>query len=61
LHLHRLELDVFSFNTRAEKAYIKAGFKREGVLRDAIKDGDTYADDILMSILEDEWKELKSK
>lgn len=61
LHLHRLELDVFSFNTRAEKAYIKAGFKREGVLRDAIKDGDTYADNILMSILEDEWKELKSK
>lgn len=61
LHLHRLELDVFSYNTRAEKAYIKAGFKREGVLRDAIKDGDTYADDILMSILEDEWKELKSK
>lgn len=56
LHLHRLELDVFSFNPRAEKAYLKAGFKREGVLRDAVKDGDTYADDILMAILEDEWK-----
>ncbi len=59
LHLHRLELDVFSFNPRAEKAYLKAGFKREGVLRDAVKDGDTYADDILMAILEDEWKALK--
>ncbi len=56
LHLHRLELDVFSFNPRAEKAYLKAGFKREGVPRDAVKDGDTYADDILMAILEDEWK-----
>lgn len=60
LQLHRLELDVFSYNTRAEKAYIKAGFKREGVLRDAIKDGDSYADDILMAILEEEWKELKT-
>lgn len=58
LHLHRLELDVFSFNSRAEKTYLKAGFKREGVLRDAIKDGDNYADDILMAILEDEWKAL---
>lgn len=59
LKLHRLELDVYSFNPRAEKAYAKAGFKREGVLRDAVMDGDTYADDILMSILEDEWRELK--
>ncbi|WP_373128239.1 GNAT family N-acetyltransferase [Dielma fastidiosa] len=59
LRLHRLELDVYSFNPRAEKVYLKAGFKREGVLRDAIMDGNEYADDILMSILEDEWKALK--
>ena len=52
LKLHRLSLDVFSFNTRAEKCYLKAGFKREGVLRDAILNGNVYADDILMSILE---------
>lgn len=60
LKLHRLELDVFSFNPRAEKAYLAAGFKREGVLRDAIWDGEEYADDILMSILEDEWRKIKS-
>lgn len=59
LKLHKLELDVYSFNPRAEQVYIKAGFKREGILRDAIKDGDKYADDILMSILEDEWRALK--
>ena len=59
LRLHRLELDVYSFNPRAEKVYLKAGFKREGVLRDAIMDGNEYAYDILMSILEDEWKALK--
>lgn len=57
LNLHRLELDVYSFNPRAEKAYLKAGFKREGVLRDAIWTGEEYADDILMAILEDEWRE----
>lgn len=59
LNLHRLELDVYSFNPKAESVYRKAGFKQEGVLRDAIMDGTNYADDILMSILEDEWKILK--
>lgn len=59
LKLHRLELDVYSFNPRAEHVYSTAGFKREGVLRDAVMDGEQYGDDILMSILEDEWKRLK--
>ncbi len=61
LKLHRLSLDVFSFNKRAEKCYLKAGFKIEGVLRDAILNGNEYADDILMAILENEWLELKAK
>lgn len=55
-----MSLDVF-FNVRAEKCYLKAGFNREGVLRDAVLNGDEYADDILMSILEDEWREIKKK
>ena len=59
LNLHRLELDVFSFNPRAEKAYIAAGFKREGVLRDAIWNGNEYGNDILMALLEDEWRTIK--
>lgn len=59
LKLHRLSLDVFSFNIRAKKAYEKAGFKVEGILKDAIKDKDEYADDILMAILEDDWELIK--
>ena len=59
LGLHRLELDVFSFNPRAERAYEKAGFRREGVRRDAVRDGDKYGDDILMAMLEDEWRAVK--
>ncbi len=59
LHLHRLELDVYSFNPRAEKVYRKAGFKREKILKNAIPDGDRYADDIWMSISEEEWKAIK--
>lgn len=59
LKLHRLSLDVFSFNTRAEQVYRKTGFQQEGVLRDAVLDGGQYADDILMSMLEEDWKRLK--
>lgn len=57
LGLHRVELDVFSFNPRAIRVYEKAGFRREGVRREAVRDGDAYADDILMAILEQEWRE----
>ena len=60
LNLHRLELDLYSFNPRAEKAYLKAGFKKEGVRRDAVLDGDTYGDDIFMAILEEEWRAIKA-
>ena len=59
LKLHRLELDVFSFNHRAQRVYEKAGFQVEGVRKDAIMDGKQYADDIIMAILEDEWRIIK--
>lgn len=61
LKLHRLELDVYSFNPRAEKAYLRAGFQREGVLRDAVRDGNQYADDILMAMLEEDWRKIKKE
>ena len=52
---------MFSFNPRAIRAYEKAGFRREGVRRDAVRDGDRYGDDILMAILEDEWRAVKAR
>lgn len=61
LGLHRVDLSVFSFNKRAEKAYLSAGFRKEGVLRDKVKDGNDYADEIIMAILENEWPSVKNK
>ncbi len=54
--LQRVGLEVFSFNKRAIKMYEKAGFVYEGKLRNAIMDGDKYADIICMSVLLDEYE-----
>ena len=56
LPIHRLSLEVFSFNPRAIAVYRKLGFVQEGVLRDALHwDGD-YHDTIVMSILRPDWE-----
>jgi RimJ/RimL family protein N-acetyltransferase len=55
LNLHRISLGVYAFNARAIHVYEKLGFKREGVLRDALFYDGVYHDEIVMSILEDEW------
>lgn len=57
--LHRIELGVYAFNPRAIRAYEKVGFKREGVLRDALLWDGEYTDSIVMSILEHEWQGIK--
>jgi hypothetical protein len=56
LGLHRIGLEVYSFNPRARRAYEKAGFVAEGVRRDALRTPDGRADATVMSILADEWK-----
>lgn len=54
--LHRIELQVYSFNKRAIHVYEKLGFKKEGILRDYLYFDHEYHDAIVMSILETEFK-----
>lgn len=56
--LHRVGLDVLSINPRARALYASLGFREEGRLREAHADGDGWADVIVMSILEDEFRSL---
>ncbi|WP_240339673.1 GNAT family N-acetyltransferase [Halobacillus ihumii] len=55
LNLHRVGLDVFSYNERAMKSYQKLGFKREGVIRDDLYYDGEYHDSILMGVLKEEF------
>ncbi len=51
LELHRVELSVFAFNPRAQRAYKKAGFTVEGCRRQALRWDDAWHDDLIMAAL----------
>ncbi|MEV0328211.1 GNAT family protein [Micromonospora echinospora] len=55
LGLHRISLEVYHLNPRARRVYEKVGFVAEGVLRDALRDGDRWVDATVMSVLAPEW------
>ena len=55
-NLHRIELRVFDFNQSAIKCYEKAGFKKEGILRETSRFEDEYWSVYQMSMLENEWE-----
>jgi diamine N-acetyltransferase len=58
LKAHRLWLDVFETNKRAQHVYERLGFRREGILREAIfRDGEFHTQ-VLMSILDREYEAL---
>jgi len=56
LNLHRITLWVFDFNSRGLHIYQKLGFVEEGRKRESVFRGGRYQDEILMGILESEWK-----
>lgn len=58
LHLHRIELNVYSYNERAKHVYAKLGFKEEGIQRDVLYYDHAYHDSIMMSMLEEEYREM---
>jgi len=58
LNFHRVAIGVVGFNKRAINFWKKIGFKKEGVQRDGYYYNHKYFDFVMMSILEDEFREL---
>ena len=58
LNLNRIELDVYDYNVRAQKCYLKCGFKEEGRMRQKLFRDGQYRDVIKMAILKEEYEEL---
>jgi RimJ/RimL family protein N-acetyltransferase len=57
--LHRIQLRVFDFNAPAIRCYESLGFRREGLLRETRRIGQTWWSSLVMSLLEDEWRSRK--
>jgi RimJ/RimL family protein N-acetyltransferase len=57
LGAHRLFLDVFDDNARARHLYESMGFVIEGAMRDATSRDGAWHDLLLMSMLEDEYRQ----
>jgi RimJ/RimL family protein N-acetyltransferase len=57
LNLRRVTLDVFEYNQRAYRSYLKCGFKEEGRLRQWMLRGGQRYDLIFMGILREEWEQ----
>jgi len=54
--LHRVGVSVPAVNHRARAMYESLGFRMDGRLRDAHRDGDGWCDAVLMSLLADEFR-----
>jgi diamine N-acetyltransferase len=59
LNMHRVWLKVIEENIRAIKVYENLGFKKEGLLRDAVYKSGKYHNFIFMSVLKTEFKKKK--
>jgi RimJ/RimL family protein N-acetyltransferase len=59
--LHRVALQVFAFNTAAQKSYARSGFVREGVWRRHLRWDGEWHDTVLMSVLAEEHAERRAK
>ncbi|MBW5444479.1 GNAT family N-acetyltransferase [Cohnella sp. CFH 77786] len=59
MNLNRLDLDVYEFNLRAYRCYLKCGFLEEGRRRKSLFREGKYWDVIQMSILREEWEQRK--
>jgi len=55
LNLYRVQLNVFSYNERAIKSYLKAGFSVEGRQRGMLRRDGQRWDFVYMSVLREEW------
>jgi RimJ/RimL family protein N-acetyltransferase len=60
LNLQRIQLDAFSYNERAIKSYLKAGFVMEGQQRGMLLRNGQRWDFVYMSVLRDEWLALNN-
>ncbi len=61
LNLNRVHLHVFEDNLRAIRCYEKVGFQLEGRLRQANFYNGAYRDELIMSVLREDWERAAAR
>ncbi len=61
LELHRVGLEVFTFNPRAQHLYKKLGFVQEGILRDVLFWNGEYHNAVKMSLLAPDYRARQTR
>jgi RimJ/RimL family protein N-acetyltransferase len=56
---HRIELEIYGFNERAQRHVERAGFVREGVKRKAYRHGDEWVDGVLYGLVAEDLDEAR--
>lgn len=59
--LHRVEGNVFGWNTRAQKVYQRLGFREEGRRRECLFKDDKWWDEVHFGILKNEWQKIRQE
>ncbi len=54
---HRIELEIYGFNERAQRHAERSGFVREGVKRNAYRRGDGWVDGVLYALVAEDLDE----
>ncbi|GAC1302697.1 MAG: hypothetical protein NVSMB21_00950 [Vulcanimicrobiaceae bacterium] len=57
---HRIQLDCYEDNLRARRAYARAGFREEGVMRDAVTRDGRWISLVLLAMLESDYRSART-
>lgn len=55
LELRRIQAGAYATNIGSIRVLEKAGFRREGALRESVRRGDAFVDEIVFGLLRSEW------
>ena len=55
LDMNRIGAEIYAFNARSIRLFERAGFQREGLIRQSVLKNGRYEDEILYGLMREEW------
>ncbi len=61
LDMHRIQAEIYAFNTRSIRLFEGLGFKREGCMRETVLKRGEFEDELMFGLLRPEWQAHKAQ